>query len=300
MGEDIIGTLNYYGFGDPVNLLAVFANQKTGTYLFTVCFFLRIWGAGLSFQLYCHEVEINRVPSIIASLCYAFCGFAIYGGGRYIEWLSVLIYFPLLLYGTEKVFRGKRLSIALILATAYGSLCGFYFLYMASLCLGIYWIVRLIFGEKAKKIKKFILMGRCIFNYLLGLGLSAPVFLLSISSYLYSERAGTDIMQVLFDLGKYKPTLNWEFIAVETDFWHNRNSNLSGILVVELVAVVSIFFIRGRKALQMKLAVVILLLFLHLPIIGWIFNGFGETNDRWVFCVHFLFALIFAYIYTII
>ena len=33
MGEDVIGCLNYYGFGDPLNILAVFANKTTGQYI---------------------------------------------------------------------------------------------------------------------------------------------------------------------------------------------------------------------------------------------------------------------------
>lgn len=38
MGEDIIGTLDYYGFGDPLNVLAVFATKENGAmqFLFSI------------------------------------------------------------------------------------------------------------------------------------------------------------------------------------------------------------------------------------------------------------------------
>ena len=43
LGEDIIGALNYYGVGDPLNLLAIFINSQNCAYIFTFMFFLRLW-----------------------------------------------------------------------------------------------------------------------------------------------------------------------------------------------------------------------------------------------------------------
>lgn len=301
MGEDIIGVLSYYGFGDPINLLAVFAVIGNGVYWFTLSFFLRIWLAGLSFQAYCREINLNLKAALAASLCYIFSGFAVYGGGRYIGWLSVLIYFPLLLLGTERIFKKNRPSLVLILGVAYGGACGFYYLYMASLCLGLYWIVRLFFIYGIKKLKKMLISGWYLTgSYILGLCLVAPLFIPAVSAYFNSERAGAGIAGIIFDIQNYLPVRNDTVFTVFFDFFHYRRLELSGFFLVESVALLLLFTIRSRAAFQLKIALGISLIALHLPITGWLFNGFGETNERWVFCLHFLMAVVFAYVLTMV
>ena len=53
MGEDVIGCLNYYGLGDPLNLLAVFAAGDYGAILFSAMYFLRLALADMAFLAYC-------------------------------------------------------------------------------------------------------------------------------------------------------------------------------------------------------------------------------------------------------
>ena len=299
MGEDIIGVLNYYGFGDPVNLLAIFANENNGVYWYTITYFLRIWLAGLSFQAYCREMRMDSYVSVLGSLAYAFCGFALYGGGRYIEWLSVLVYFPLFLLGTEKILKEKKKFWILVLSVTYGAFCGFYYLYMASLSLGIYWIIRLIAVYGIKQIKMVVLNGMSLAgSYLLGLGISAPVFLTSVSAFFNSERSGGGIGEVLFNIENYIPIKYENWFIVLFDFFHYRLLNFSGVLFVETIALLLLFTIRGKRAFQLKIAIAISFVALHLPITGWLFNAFGETNDRWVFFIHFLLALVLTYVLT--
>ena len=52
-GFDVIGTLNYYGVGDPVNLLTVFFadNHLDQMYMFLILF--RMYLSGLAFSYYC-------------------------------------------------------------------------------------------------------------------------------------------------------------------------------------------------------------------------------------------------------
>jgi len=107
MGEDIIGTLNYYGFGNPVNLIAVFATSSNGAQLFTLSYFLRLFLAAMAFRYFCRQFSSDPFYSDIGALIYIFSGFAMIGGAKYIEWLSVLIYFPLILAGCEKLIKGQ-------------------------------------------------------------------------------------------------------------------------------------------------------------------------------------------------
>ncbi len=111
MGEDIIGCLNYYGFGDPINLISVFATHSNGQYLYAARYLLGLYMAGFSFLCYCRKVNISESGALLGSLTYSFCGFAICGALRYLEWVSVLFYLPLMMAGAEEALRNNRLHL---------------------------------------------------------------------------------------------------------------------------------------------------------------------------------------------
>lgn len=295
MGENIIGALNYYGLNDPINLLTVFVTStESAAVFYALSYFIRIWMAGLCFQWYCRTMGLDARVSVVASLMYCFSGFTMKGCGRYIEWLPVLMYFPLMLIGSERSIRKRQISLILLLATAYGSLTGFYFLYMASLTMGIYWIVRLLSINGWKNLTESLAAICRLFSaYVLGLMLTAPVFLTTVSSYLRSRRAENSITDVLLDINNYIPTINDEIVQCSP---FTQLSYSSYILIVEFIAVFLLFFFCNRKSRQLQIAVLIAFVASALPITGWIFNGFGETNIRWIFIVHFLMALVFAYV----
>lgn len=296
-GENIISALNYYGFGDPINLLTVLiTNNESGSIFYALSYFVRIWLAGLCFQEYCATMGMDSRVSMIASLMYCFGGFTMKGGGRYIEWLSVLMYFPLMLVGTERTIRSKRMSHTLIFAIAYGSVSGFYFLYMASLAMGIYWIIRLVMTHGRQAITRYLQTILCLVSaYVLGIMLTAPIFLTEIMGYLRSIRSDSNILEVLLDVTNYLPTINEEIVQ-----WSpfTELSYASYILGIEIIAVFLLFCYRNRRSRQLQIAVVIALIASMMPITGWIFNGFGETNIRWIFIVHFLMALVFAHVFS--
>ena len=108
MGENIIGCLNYYGFGDPLNIIAIFANSTNGMYVFALRYILGLYLAGVSFCVYTRKVGLKGTSAIIPGLIYAFSGFSIDGGLRYYEWISVLFFFPLMLAGIEDIINDKK------------------------------------------------------------------------------------------------------------------------------------------------------------------------------------------------
>ena len=67
-GFDVIGTLNYYGVGDPVNLLTVFFadNHLDQMYMFLILF--RMYLSGLTFSYYC-SFQYTRYRSGCARQC---------------------------------------------------------------------------------------------------------------------------------------------------------------------------------------------------------------------------------------
>lgn len=295
MGEDIIGSLNYYGFGDPLNLLAIFVTKNNSAFLFSMSIVLKMWLSGISLLFYFRHFKFGKLSSTLGSLCYVFCGFSIFGGTCYAEWLSVLIYTPLILLGVEKIISQQKYLI-LILSICYGGLCGFYFLFMASLLLGVYLPLRLIFKNTDFKTFCYTVL-KSIYAYLLGLLLSAPFFLPSVYAYFNSERQTSGILEILMNKQNYIPHLNFNFGDYLANPFYTDSPYLSGILMLEFLSLILLLFLpNNKKKTQCVLFFIIGFIAYVLPITGYIFNGFGQPYSRWVFILHLLFAGIFVFV----
>lgn len=96
MGEDIIDSLNYYGFGDPLNIVAILVNDANAPYLFSFMIVFRMWLSGLALIKYLSNFKLDKTAINISTLAYIFCGFSVIGGTRYVEWLSVLVFTPMI------------------------------------------------------------------------------------------------------------------------------------------------------------------------------------------------------------
>ena len=304
-GEDIIGTLNYYGFGDPFNLVAVLAVGNAAPYVYTALFFVRACLAGITFLLFVKEIGLGGWASAPAAVCYAFCGFMITGGAMYAEWGTLLVYFPLMLLAAEKTMKRKRGAAIMTAAVGVGALSGFYFLYMASLALMIYVIVRLTARQKRLFTAETVrVCGTCLGYYLLGIGLASPILMPAIAAYMGSQRAGTPITAVIFNPALYKPFLNQNLInALLNRPREAEDIFLTKIPVLESTAVILLIvlprrFLPGRgKRRQLIIALVMIIIAASLPITGYLFNGFGETNDRWSFIIYLFFAVTLCYVF---
>lgn len=309
MGEGIIGAFNYYGFGDPINLLSVFANDSNIELIFSFSYILRIYLAGLAFMHYCDKIHIGKEASLVGALCYAYSGFAICGGLMYIAWMSVLIYFPFMLSGIEDIIQNKRKIRNLALSVLYAALCGFYYLYMSSLVLIVYCLVRFIFVYSAKArteedtrrrqtaytIKHTL--SSCIYCacvYVSGILVASPIFILSVRAFMGSERT-TDIFDIIFNYHYYVPHLSTLVSSLKSTVIPDRYNIALGAYVIEWISAVILFIkCRGRRYLQLKIGVVLSIIAMSVNITGYLFNAFSENNGRWIFIVHFLFAVILS------
>ena len=293
MGENIVGSLNYYGFGDPLNLLSVFANDTNGVLIFSASYIIRLYLAGLSFIFYCKQIRIDEKSSVIGAICYAFSGFAVCGGLMYITWMSTLIYFPLMLAGVEQIIRNRKKYVVLGLSICYGALCGFYFLYMCSLVLIVYCIVRLLFVRKNIK-KAFLDCLFCAGVYLAGIILASPIFIPSVRAFLGSDR-GKNIFDIVFNYHYYVPHVSTLIESLKTTVIPSQYDFAIGAFLVEWIF--AIFLITRKNTqrnLQLKLGIIVSILAMSVKITGLLFNAFAESNDRWFFIIHFLFAVVLA------
>jgi len=288
LGGDVIGILNWYGFGDPLTLLSVFVPTRYTEYLYNFLIVLRLYFAGLAFCALCRYHKKRMMFALIGSIVYAFCGFAIFCSVRHPFFLNPMIQLPLILLGVDKVIKKERPYI-FIGAIAYSALCGFYFLYMMTLMTGVYVLVRFFELYRENRAREFGgLVGRGVGAYLLGLGVVGVIFIPSVVAFLFSSRLGVSATQNLFSYG-----------------WRTYLSNLlktitppgggtGDVLAMAAVALPAIILLIAHRKKKRTLFVLFLTAFVcfSLPLGGFIMNGFGYISQRWTFG----FALLVAYV----
>ncbi|MBP5384806.1 MAG: YfhO family protein [Lachnospiraceae bacterium] len=289
MGENVIGTLNYYGLGDPVNLLSVFATDATGPYLFALTYWLRLYLGGACALLYCRHFRLDPLACIMAAVSYAFSGYALYASIMYVPYAAMLYIFPLLLLGCEKVFDGSGKGLLLLLASCCLGLSGFYFTYMCGIFLVVYCVIRLCFrhGRTDRKaiVSKCL---QCALLFVLGIALSAPILLPSLMTFLSSERTTASPLSQLLRLSNYIPSLNRNFVSDANVMNAIRN------YPVMLLSAALFFLPATGRIRQLRIAVASLFVLLYLPITAIALNGFSNPRDRWVFEAQFVLCIAFA------
>ncbi len=288
MGEDLFGVLSYYGFGDPINLIAAFTNASSGPFLFSFSFFLRLYLGGLCFMLYCRRFMPLSFATIVAAISYVFWGYGIFASGMYVQYGAMLYTLPLLLIGCEELFRSGGRPV-LFFAAFYLGLCGFYFTYICSIFLIVYCIVRLISIYGIKNVKEALKKVPILtLYYCLGLCCSMMFLLPSLYAFMASERESASILSTLLGLSNYIPSLDRKFVA---------DANIMNALrnyPVMVIAACTFILPKSRKMIQFRVAVATLLVLSYIPMTARLFNGFSNPRDRWVFIAQFVLCVIFA------
>ena len=126
-GNSVLGTLHYYGIGDPLAALSVFV-PETHMYLFyNAMAILRLYLAGIAFSFLCFQSgQVSRYAVLAGSMTYVFCYWAMLCAARHPFFLNPMIYLPLLVLGVEKML-GKGRPYLFIGAVFLSALSNIYF-----------------------------------------------------------------------------------------------------------------------------------------------------------------------------
>lgn len=293
MGEDIIGCLNYYGFGDPLNLLAVFANKQNGPYMYTFMYFLRLFLAGGSFLLYCRYMHLSRRTGALVMLAYVFHGFSLVGGARYSEFLSPMIWFPLMLLGTERLLRENKKG-TLVFAIWFGAMCGFYFLYITSLGWAIYSLVRAYEYSRSDLLRlcRLLLLG--LICYITALCLAAPFFLPSVYAFLRSSRGSSHPIAQLLNYKNWLPSRNNLLLFIKGILTESSISYWTCIPAVEWILLLATFVLKPCRRKKYIVCILLGVLVWTMPVTSIVLSAFGRRYFRWEFMLQFFFCIICA------
>ena len=288
-GEDFIGGLNYYGLGDPLTVLAALFPPERTYVCYRLLAALRIELAGLAFLAFCREHRVRWRGALPGTAAYAFTVYMVaWCALKHPMFANPCIHLPLMLLGAERRLKGKS-PAALIFAAAWSALCGFYFLYMNSLMLLLYALVRHFALNGRDALRRLPgAFGRTLAAYLLGVGMAGAFLLPAALSFLESCRNGMAAGESLL---WYSPSTYWAFPIsfIASNGW----SNAMTVPAAAMLAVLALFA-SGRENRCLKLAAAAVMLALLIPAVGVVFNGFSYPTDRWKYGGLLLLCYVFA------
>lgn len=291
-------------------------------YIHLILLVLAGWAAWkyLSCFSFCFEGKL------IAAYLYSFNGFLTVWGQHY-QFSMMLIYLPLLLCLLERSLQRKRFSPAVVICTAFMLLCTYYLSYMVLLLCAMYVPLRLFLLRRegfARFIGAVLLQGLSlllgVFMGILNL-LPSYALVFSVSSRMSSNQSFLTRCLESFrpwpEAAYYKALvyrlLSSTFQGINladsgysghANFYDTVNLFYSGLLVILLVQFLLTIFFRRETGLRTRLVQLFAVLFsvfsLGIMFGSMIFNGFSLPFSRHTFLLMPLFALLTAYMITII
>ena len=291
-GFDVITTLNYYVIGDPLTVLAGIWDPNHLETLYDLLVILRFYLAGVSFLAFCIYKKKAPFPALLGAFIYVFSGYSLFAGLRHPFFLNPMIYLPLLFIGVEQLLKYKR-SIFFSIMIAISAMSNFYFLYMLSVIIFIYALVRFYDCYKEERIKNFFLVvSKSVLYYLLGILLSAVLLLPMIYAFMNNGRiegASQAVNLFLYPMEYYKLLYqNLLSLGFQAGHW----SYISVGVVGALCACAALM--REKKNRTVITLLIISVVFMCIPLFGYFMNGFSYVANRWTFVFAFLIAYIVA------
>lgn len=288
-GSDILLTLHYYVLGDPLNLLSVFVPAEKTEYLYGALVLLRIYLSGIAFSAYAFAHKKSKSGTLIGMLLYCFSGYVLYAGVKHPYFTNPMIYLPFLLIGIDWIFKKKKpyLFIASVAVSAFSN---FYFFYMLCIFMFLYAIFRYFMTEKGFRISTMLMwIGRFIGFFAIGIMLAAPIFLPIVLKMLGAQRLGVDNdIPALFSANYYIKAIFGFAGYVSPSSW-----NVMGYTPVALFSVF-VLWLKKKKHTELKIGFLLLSVFICIPYIGHVFNGFSYVTVRWIWG----YSMLVAYIVT--
>lgn len=291
-GADVIQSLHYYVIGDPLNLLAVAVPTSYMYVLYSALVIVRMYLSGLFFSGFCFETgKTNKYAVLSGAIAYSFCIFAIINANRHPYFINTLVYFPLILWGLEKIFKGKR-PYLYMLAISIASISNLYFFYVLVFMVITYCIVR-VFFLYGKKIRLYLNELIRVFLYsFLGTAISAVIVLPMIMTFLGDFRMGVEHpAPLLYSSGYYRAILMELIAPVEGAY--GLMLGLSATTVIALV----FMWLTTHKYTMLKIYTLIAFVFMCIPKIAQFFNGGAYVVNRWSFAVAMLLSYILVTCY---
>lgn len=278
--------------GNPINWISVFATSETADLLLNATVPITLFIAGWLFLCYCSYKGFDRGSSLVGSMVYSFSGYSMIAFSQ-IYMLYPLVLAPLVLWGIDKVFD-RRSPVLLVGALSLCFFCSVTLAYAVCLLMLVYCLVRVFNLKEGVTAKNFFSWAAKFFFYTCLAALIACIlFFPNVMSLLSQDRLSLDRFQSVTYSLFYYLQLIVGFVGVgsvgEDCFY--------GFAPLALLSITVLVFWRADECSRRRKRVLcimfsILTIFLCLPVVGRVFNGFAYANNRWVWAYCLLIAVL--------
>lgn len=293
MGSDIRTAFRTH----PLELLSVLVPGKYTEVLYNFLMFFRFYLAGLTFTAYCRYRGKSWCNAFIASFIYIFSGFTLWFGTRHPIFSIPLVLLPVLFIALDKLIQ-KKSSLLFSGMVCLSLFCNYYFLYMNTIAMGVYALIRFPQCHKEKRISEFFrMMGRIIFFYLLGCAMAAISFFPTVADLFSSNRVASSSART-FDLSNmlfYNTNRIFNVFTTSISCLKTAGHTTHlGYAATALPAIAALFAKKKKEYTGLKAALVIEFIALLSPLSGFIMSGFSALNNRWTYIIAFTVAFAVA------
>lgn len=260
---------------------------------------LRMYLSGISISALLLYFKKDWKITWICSYMYCFCGYAIYACTRHAQFMVPFILLPLLVIAVEEILQKKRWIPGCILITV-SLLCSYYFLYMNTIALAVYFLVRYAFLPKAQQTWKnfWSYIGCFAGAYILGVGMGSMTIFTSLFNYFGSARTGSGNISAESLWFYKKDWLNDLYVQLIApgeglSYWMKL-----GFLPVSMLAVIAVYLRKNKK--ELKVCMTACLFGLLFPAFAYFMSGFGSVTNRWLYIFAMVLTLATAEFLTLI
>ena len=293
MGDDINTLVRFH----PLDFLSIFVSGPYMKHLYGFLVLLRIYLGGLAFSAYCFYWKKNEQAVLIGSMVYISCGYVLKLVTYHPTFGAAIIMLPLIFISAEEVMRGgRKLLFSFFIFLSFTS--NYYFTYMASIAAVIYVLLRFAdvinWTEKrpGQRVKDFFRMFfTFVFYYLLGTGMAALTLLPIIARLVSSPRlsGGTQMRSLwLYPVYRYGA---WA-LAMISPYMDIGNVTKLNFAAIAAPALALLLFAPRGKHRTLRIAAVLEIVLLLLPLFGYIMSGFSNVNNRWTYIIAFTVSLV--------
>lgn len=274
---------------DPLYWLYLLFSPGQVDKAYTLMSLVRYFLAGLSMSAMLLYFKKSWLSSYSASLAYAFSCYALYAGTRHFQFITPLILMPLMVVAMERLIRHGKWYMMTLMVT-WSLLCSYYFLYMNTIALGVYFVCRILFTKEYRNLRTFFSKGLTIVgSYVLGTMMGIISIITSFGGYLGSARSEGGKLARLLSKNRmfYRP--RWIEDTLISSITYNFSPGYwlkIGTIPLALFGAVLLFTRKSRK--DLRAIFLVLTAFCIFPFAGFILGGFSGVTNRW------------SYIYTVL
>jgi len=287
LGGDIFGNSFSYRI---VNWLSVLFSEEKLEVFFYFRSIVYLYFAGVAFIRYAMTKCQDAYACIIGSMIYVFSAYAIFFAPRHAFFIEMMIYFPLMCLGIDRIIDGKN-SLLLVAVIFLSAASYVYFLFIISLGVAVYVLVRILLLDRSIKEKiqcSWNLILRIGAHYIVGILLAGFSVLPAVWGILHSSRGvssqGTGLL--LWNRQYYKTFFEGQLSSSQI--------GLYGFISFYSMGLFSLFygFRRRRACDKVHILQIIAYYFVFLiPVLGMAFSGFAGKTHRWSFIFQFWVAM---------